>query len=147
MTEEEWRDTQEIKQDQMREYLVRNWLAIEGRSARTTDNNSEYITVVAGGQKEDGEIFPCFYTTLEGAIQAWVESVNKIGRKPDNSGLRAVVRCWPELRREAYIDSGSFFDQPASGPVFKWHHQVFEQPTSGPVFNWHYQVYSRMVFE
>jgi len=132
MTREEWADVCGIKNDEMKEYLKRNWLAIEGQPKNKTTNGNAYLSIVSGGLKLEGDYPPAYYTTVDNAFQGWIESLNSIGKRQENSGCRAVVRTWPELQRHSFFSPDDWF--------------MSQDKDNVPVL-WLYTVYSRMVFE
>lgn len=66
-----------------------------------------YVTIVGGGIKEEGELFPCYFLSEAFAIQFWLDAVNKYSEgksgtlywrvKPEMMGRKKVWLIYSRL--------------------------------------------------
>lgn len=101
------------------------------------ENGREYLTICAGGQKEEGAPMPAAFASPEAAIDDWARQVRKAARRemkasgldPDkyHKFVRLIFRIRPEL------DSFQIGDDPS--PEFPYARKIS-----------YFHVYSRLSF-
>lgn len=81
---------------ELKRWLIDEFGAIDGGD----ENNNEYLSIVAGGIKKEGEPYPAYMTSLGEAVRYWKLSVVAESKK----GKNLKVKQWPYVFRDSKIN-------------------------------------------